>query len=279
MDSPVKICNNCGTRFVDKYCSHCGQKAFEATDRHITALFSEMFHFVTHFEGSFWTSLKTMLLKPGQMSLDYCNGIRKRYFKPVSMFLLIVVLYLVFPGFSGLNVSVNEYRQSFLAGRLIQSQILQKIATGKLSEEQFGEKFTHVAQKVSKFMLFLLVIFAAFLIRLLFLRAKRFFYDDLILATEINIFLILVFFTVIPVILSIILRPGSNITYSALLEHSLSLVILLLFSAYSARVFSTVFRQRWWICLIKGTCFAILLSVFLVFLYRPMVFEVAYFLL
>ncbi len=217
-----------------------------------------------------------MLLKPGQMSLDYCNGVRKKYFKPVSMFLFIVVLYLVFPGFSGLNVSLNEYRQSFLAGRLIQSQIDQKIVTGKISEEKFNEKFKHVSEKVSKFMLFLLVIFAATLIRGLFLRTKRYFYDDLILATEINIFLILVFFTLIPVILSIILRPGSNITYSALLEHSISLVVMLLFGTYSAKVFSTVFRPKWWICLLKGTCFAILLSVFLIFLYRPMVFEVAY---
>ena len=43
-------------------------------------------------------------------------------------------------------------------------------------------------------MLFLLVIFAAVLIRSLFPRAKYFFYDDLILATEIIIFLILIFF-------------------------------------------------------------------------------------
>ena len=279
MNSQGKVCKNCGNHFVDKYCNHCGQMAFEATDRHIIALFGELLHFVTHFEGTFWTSLNTMLLKPGQMSLDYCNGIRKKYFKPVSMFLFIVVLYLVFPGFSGLNVSLNEYRQSFLAGRLIQSQIDQKIASGKLGEEKFGEKFSHVSEKVSKFMLFLLVIFAAALIRCLFLRTKRYFYDDLILATEINIFLILVFFTVIPVILSIILRPGNNITYSAMLEHSISLVVLLLFGIYSAKVFSTVFRQRWWVCLLKGICFAFLLSVFLIFLYRPMVFEVAYFLI
>jgi len=250
--------------------------AFEATDRHIIALFGELLHFVTHFEGTFWTSLNTMLLKPGQMSLDYCNGIRKKYFKPVSMFLFIVVLYLVFPGFSGLNVSLNEYRQSYLAGRFIQSQIDQKIATGKLSEEKFSEKFKHISEKVSKFMLFLLVIFAAALIRSLFPRAKRFFYDDLVLATEINIFLILVFFTLIPVILAIILRPGNNITYSSLLEHSISLVVMLLFGIYSAKVFSTVFRQNWWISLLKGTCFTVLLSVFLIFLYRPMVFEVAY---
>jgi Protein of unknown function (DUF3667) len=123
MNSQGKVCKNCGNHFVDNYCSHCGQKAFEANDRHIIALFGELLHFVTHFEGSFWTSLKTMLMKPGQMSLDYCNGVRKKYFKPVSMFLFIVVLYLVFPGFLGLNVSLTEYRQSFLAGRLIQSQV------------------------------------------------------------------------------------------------------------------------------------------------------------
>lgn len=276
MSEHLKVCKNCGTHFVDKYCNHCGQKEFEATDRNVFKLFGEMFHFITHFEGSFWTSFKTMLFLPGKMSLEYCSGIRKKYFKPVSMFLFIVVLYLIFPGFSGLNVSLNEYRQSFLAGRLIQSQIDKKVASGKPDQEKFDEKFKHVSEKVSKFMLFLLVIVAAALIRGLFPRTKHYLYDDLILATEINIFLILVFFTIIPVILSFFIRPENNLTYSALMEHSISLVVLLLFGIYTARVFYTVFRQRWWISLLKGIGFAVLLCVFLIFLYRPMVFEVTY---
>jgi hypothetical protein len=276
MNSRVKVCKNCGTHFVDNYCNHCGQKAFEIADRNVFKLFGEMFHFITHFEGSFWTSLKTIVFRPGQMSLDYCKGIRKKYFKPVSMFLFIVILYLFFPGFSGLNVSLNEYRQSFLAGRLIQSQIDQKTGVGMPGAEKFTEQFKLVSEKVSKFMLFLLAIFAAVLIRSLFPRTRHYFYDDLILAIEINIFLILVFFTVIPVILSFVLRPEHNLTYSSFLEHAISLTIVLLFGLYSARVFYTVFGQRWWICLLKGITFAILLSVFLIFLYRPMVFEVAY---
>jgi hypothetical protein len=276
MSSPVKVCKNCGTRFADKYCNHCGQKAFEPADRNVARLFGEMFHFITHFEGSFWTSLKTVLLQPGKMSLDYCGGIRKKYFKPVSMFLFIVVLYLIFPGFSGLNVSLNEYRQSFLAGRLIRSQIDQKMASATVDKEIYAENFKHVSEKVSKFMLFLLVIVAAGLIRALFPRTKHHLYDDLILATEVNIFLILVFFTILPAALSFFLRPENNLTYSAWMEHSISLAILLLFALYTARLFYTVFKQRWWICLLKGTGFAALLSIFLIFIYRPMVFEVTY---
>ena len=56
--------------------------------------------------GTFFNTLKKIFTKPGQLSVDYCNGKRKTYFKPLSLFLLLVVVYLLFPVFEGLNMKL-----------------------------------------------------------------------------------------------------------------------------------------------------------------------------
>lgn len=83
MADQVRTCKSCGHDFEGHYCNRCGEKLFHEKDKHIGHLFEEQFHFITHFEGSFFNTIKTVLARPGQLTLDYCNGIRKKYFKPV----------------------------------------------------------------------------------------------------------------------------------------------------------------------------------------------------
>ena len=94
-------CQNCGNTFVGKYCNSCGQQYLGHDDKSFLHLIEEVLHFITHFEGSFWLTLKTLLIHPGVLSKEYCAGKRKKYFRPLSFFMLIVVFYLVFPILQG----------------------------------------------------------------------------------------------------------------------------------------------------------------------------------
>ena len=106
MQTPSHICKNCNHAFTGKYCNHCGEKVYSEKDRSVLHFFEEGLHFITHFEGTFFNTLKKIFTRPGQLSVDYCNGKRKTYFKPLSLFLLLVVLYLLFPFFEGLNMKL-----------------------------------------------------------------------------------------------------------------------------------------------------------------------------
>mgnify|MGYP003546581747 FL=1 len=103
------VCKNCGNHFTGKFCNQCGEKIYNEKDKLIKHLFNDAIHFTSHFDGTFLTSLKTAITKPGKISLDYCSGIRKKYFKPVPFFLLLVVFYLLFPRFQGLNMKAGTY--------------------------------------------------------------------------------------------------------------------------------------------------------------------------
>src|SRR4051812_13168732 len=80
----VITCKNCSNQFTGNYCNNCGEKVYTAHDKSILHFLEEGMHFITHFDGSFFSTLKAIFTTPGKLSTDYTNGIRKRYFKPLS---------------------------------------------------------------------------------------------------------------------------------------------------------------------------------------------------
>ena len=77
---PSVKCKNCQHEFTGKFCNQCGEKVYSEHDKSLKHVFEEGFHFLTHFEGTFFNTLRTIVLRPGKLSLDFCYGIRKRYF-------------------------------------------------------------------------------------------------------------------------------------------------------------------------------------------------------
>src|SRR6187551_1937271 len=70
-------------------------------------MFTHFFYDITHFDGSFFVTLKDLLFKPGFLSREYMLGRRKKYLHPVRMYVFTsAVFFLVF--FSMFHVSENE---------------------------------------------------------------------------------------------------------------------------------------------------------------------------
>src|SRR6188508_2088505 len=74
-------------------------------------MFTHFFYDITHFDGSFFVTLKDLLFKPGFLSKEYMLGRRKKYLHPVRMYVFTsAVFFLVF--FSMFHVSENEISKS-----------------------------------------------------------------------------------------------------------------------------------------------------------------------
>jgi hypothetical protein len=195
----MTTCKNCNKKFNGKYCNNCGQKHYSDSDKHISSIFKETFHYFTHFEGTLFSTLKVIYFHSGKLSVDYCNGIRKKYFHPVSFYFLIVALYLVFPVAEGLNVPLQFQEKTYM-GELKREQVLSKMQDETITREQFTEKYVHASTKVSKILLFLFIPFSTILISFLYYNQKRLIFDLIIFSTEINIFFITTFFLLFPLL-------------------------------------------------------------------------------
>lgn len=199
------VCKNCGNHFSGKYCNLCGEKVYKETDRKISHLFEEAFHFITHFEGTLFTTLRTIFKTPGKLSTDYCNGIRKKYFKPLSLFLLLVVLYLLFPLALGLNMPMKNHTTHHRYGDYAEEKIqdyLQKHPD--LTYSMLEEKFAAKSEKLSKLLLLLIIPFSALVLWGLTFFKRKFFFDQMVLSAEINSFFLITNFFFLPLVLFIV---------------------------------------------------------------------------
>jgi hypothetical protein len=142
-----------------------------------------------------------MIRQPGRVSLDFCAGIRKKYFKPLSFFLMIVILYLLFPMFEGLNMKLKFHKshQAYSAYATRKVEQIQK--ERNYTDEQMEEAFHRKGEKSSKFLLFIVIPFAALASYALGFRKRKYFYDHFIFSTEMVSFLILFGFLILPLLI------------------------------------------------------------------------------
>lgn len=101
-----KNCLNCGTLVQGHYCQNCGQENIVPKET-FWHMFTHFFYDITHFDGSFFTTLKDLLFKPGFLTKEYMKGRRKAYLHPVRMYVFTsAVFFLVF--FSLYHVSESD---------------------------------------------------------------------------------------------------------------------------------------------------------------------------
>ena len=264
----MKICKNCGVELNGKFCSNCGQKVYSEKDKSISNLIHETFHFMTHFDGKIINTLKTIYLNPSKLSSDYSKGIRQKYYAPISLYLLIVVLYLLFPLADGMNMKMKYYKTTPIMGEYIGNLIEKKSISENLSEEKLGAKFDEKSKNTSKFLLILLIPLSAPLLYMLYFKKKRFIFDNFILLTEINIFFFLSFFFILPVLIFPLLYIFSVSIFDDI-AVTLSIII---FSIYYIILLLKIFIVKYWITVLNDIFFAVEIPKEVAFTYRTIVF-------
>ena len=203
MQTTSHICKNCNHAFTGKYCNSCGEKVYSEKDKFVWHLFEEGLHFITHFDGTFFNTLKKIFTKPGQLSVDYCNGKRKTYFKPLSLFLLLVVLYLLFPMFEGLNMKLYYHTHHPLYGNYARRMVIDIMTQKHLADGQVEPLFHPKSEKVSKFLLLILLPLTALFFWLLTYKKRKYFFDQMVFSAEINCMYLLWGFLLLPLLLFI----------------------------------------------------------------------------
>lgn len=100
-----KDCLNCGAIVQGHYCQECGQENIEPKET-FWHMVTHFFYDITHFDGSFFITVKDLLLKPAFLTKEYIKGRRKKYLHPVRMYVFTsAVFFLIFFSFFGIKES------------------------------------------------------------------------------------------------------------------------------------------------------------------------------
>ncbi len=103
-----KDCLNCGAQVQGRYCHICGQENVvpKETFWHMVTHF---FYDITHFDSSFFRTVRVLLFKPGFLSSEYINGRRASYLHPIRMYVFMSAIFFLF-FFSFVDPISNEIK-------------------------------------------------------------------------------------------------------------------------------------------------------------------------
>jgi hypothetical protein len=312
MDPATVTCKNCGKEFNGNYCNNCGEKVYTDHDKSIPHFLEEALHFITHFDGTFITTLKTIFTRPGKLSFDYCSGLRKKYFKPLSFFMLLVILYLLFPVFSGLNMPFRNYlNRGAKATRLVSHRTgididsvwrtADTVVAGKnfatvAEADRFAEiyvdstirkttsftkletSFNKTSEKTSKILLLILIPLLTIPLWILAYRKRKHLYDHLVLATEINSFYLLFVFLLMPLITMGVFKIAPDFTVRWLTDMNLGIFCYVVIGFYCTLAFHRFYIDRWWWAAIKSLIIIVAHYFIVQLIYKIILFAVTFYL-
>jgi hypothetical protein len=85
------VCPNCGHQ-SEHYCPHCGQKQ-HGEHPSLQRLARELAQETLSVEGRLFTTLRSVLTQPGQLTLDFLEGRRARHVSPLRLFLIVFAIF------------------------------------------------------------------------------------------------------------------------------------------------------------------------------------------
>ncbi|MFL5483976.1 MAG: DUF3667 domain-containing protein [Gemmatimonadaceae bacterium] len=169
------------------YCAQCGEKKFAPHDYSVAHLFEEVLDGLTHFDTRFVRTIRILFTKPGELSKAYFEGGRSRYTKPLSLFIIINVVFFFIQPHTGLfgykyaqYVSIPRYSAA------VQDHLQ---ATGEI-EPIYAARFNENLQHQKKSILIVAVPVLALVMSLLFIRTGRTYAEHLVFSVQVYAFLL-----------------------------------------------------------------------------------------
>jgi hypothetical protein len=97
-------CPSCDAIRTDRYCPRCGEARVEPEELTVRHFAAHAFEQFTNVDGTLWRTMRTLLLRPGELTVEYFAGRRRRYAKPLQLFLLVNVAVLLTMQLIGIDI-------------------------------------------------------------------------------------------------------------------------------------------------------------------------------
>jgi hypothetical protein len=102
-------CPNCGGNVAagQDYCASCGQKRIAARLT-MHEIGHDLAHVLFHFDNRVLSLVRSLLVRPGAVALEYVRGRRNRYFGPFAFLLLVATVNFIVVELTGFHVVMTN---------------------------------------------------------------------------------------------------------------------------------------------------------------------------
>jgi hypothetical protein len=280
LTAPLFRCPSCGTSSLGRYCGTCGEKETGEEDYSLRRYLVELGAAVTLLESKVLRSVWLVASKPGHLSCEYFLGRRVRYLKPLQLFIFLnVVYYFSLTFFSATTFTtplatqlhMNDYYPAYAS-----RQVYKKLQKDHISYQALETKYDARTGVLSKTLIVLLVPIFAVVFSALFFRHRKYFVEDLVVATHFWSFNLIVLGVILPLLSLALIRAITALNMSAAFvtnDGVTSTVLQLCFAAYMLVMLHRYYGASWWY---SGVTAALIAWSFfhIVWFYRFLLFEV-----
>jgi hypothetical protein len=197
-------CPECGEPIDERFCPRCGEKRAEARDYSLRHFLGEAVNVFANLESPIPRSFFALLFRPGLLTSEYLAGRRKRYLKPLQVFVLCNVLFFFAQPLTGfntlttpLNIHLNGMPYKLRAQRMVRGELARR----QMPPEEYGARFNAVIQNQAKSLVIVMALMFSLVLLPLYWRRRRYLVEHLVFATHFYSFFLLLllalrFFTV-----------------------------------------------------------------------------------
>lgn len=146
-----------------------------------------------HFDSRILRTLRALLTTPGLLSKVYFGGGRSRYTKPLTLFVVLNVMFFVVQPHSGLlGYKYSQYLNTPDQGVVKRIKMVrEKLVTTGESEKLYEARFNSRLQEQKKSMLIIAVPILALAMSGLYARKRRYYVEHLVFAIHVYAFLLI----------------------------------------------------------------------------------------
>jgi hypothetical protein len=259
-------CPECGELIPERFCTHCGEKRVEARDYSLRHFLAEALNVIANLESPIPRSFLALLCKPGLLTTEYLAGRRKRYLKPLQLFVLCNVIFFFAQPLTGfhtlttpLSIHLNAMPYKARAQRMVGAELERR----KVPLEEYRARFDAVIQNQAKSLVIVMALIFAFV--LLPLYRRRYLVEHLVFATHFySLFLLLLIaqrFVAVPAF-----RAAQSYGYLTNWHDSdfvFTLVFLSACGTYLYHALRRVYRQGRAMTLLKCVTLALIVAIIL----------------
>ena len=268
----LRVCLNCQNSFSGRYCNECGEKVIVTSDRSLKQLLIQLGEVLFSLDNKFLRSIKALILSPGLLTTHYSLGPRKRLLSPMSLFVILSVLYFLFPIFQTFNATLNTHLNIGFYSEWAATAVM-KYSNG--DDQRFTEymlAFNEATGNYGRMVIFIFVIILTIPISILNYAKSLYIADHAMASFEVNAFLILVNAFVLPIISYL----GLFIGIEDINRDSVMGVFIMLFILYSLiLIHIKYYKNPWWLSMIKSGLLMMVLF-YTLQLYRCVVFYITH---
>lgn len=272
-------CPECDEPIPERFCTHCGEKRVEARDYSLRHFLAEALNVIANLESPIPRSFFALLFRPGLLTAAYLAGRRKRYLKPLQLFVLCnVIFFFVHPltGFNTLTTPLSIHLNAMPYQQRAQRMVRAELERSRVPLEEYRTRFDNVIQSQARSLVIVMALMFALV--LLVLYRRRYFVEHLVFAIHFYAFFLLLLpaqhFVTVPFFNAA--RRYGIVSREFNFDFTFTIIFLAICAVYLYVALRGVYRQGRGLTLLKCITLAFFIAV-IIQTYRFILFFTAFY--